>query len=79
MTTDHFASAERELAAAINDSTLVDDLPYEEANSYVGRRARYRAKVAMDAAQVHATLALAEQLARLRTSPPIVTLPERSA
>lgn len=60
--TDHFRHAELELRAALNESTLVDDLPLDEANTYDARRARYRAHVAMDAAQVHATLALVQEL-----------------
>lgn len=60
--TSRMQAAERELAAAINDSDLVDDLPADEANSYEGRRARYRAGVAIKAAEVHALLAIADAL-----------------
>lgn len=78
MTTDHYLAAERELAAAINDSTLVDDLPLEEANTYAGRQARYRATVAMQAAQVHAMLALVDAYtAGLPSAPSTVELTAR--
>lgn len=60
MNDTHVTQARAELATALNDATLVDDLPLEEANSYEGRRAKWRARVALEAAQVHATLALVE-------------------
>lgn len=60
--TTRIQAAERELLAAINDSDLVDDLPADEANSHEGRRARYRAGVAIKAAEVNALLAIADAL-----------------
>jgi hypothetical protein len=78
MPDNHYLAAERELAAAINDSTLVDDLPLEEANTYAGRQARYRATVAMAAAQVHAMLALVDAYtAGAPTAPSTVELTAR--
>lgn len=61
----NFDRAERELLAAISDSDLIDDLPAGEANSYAGRRARYRAGVAIKAAAVNALLAVAVEVREL--------------
>lgn len=52
----------RELHAAIGEADHLDDLPSDEANTYDARRMRHRSGMAIKAAEVHALLAIAENL-----------------
>lgn len=64
----HADAARLLLDEALDDLALVDDLPYEDANSYAGRRAKTRARGALTASVTHALLAVHDELARIGLS-----------
>lgn len=61
----HAESARMLLDEALQDLAIVDELPYEDANSYTGRRAKTRARGALTASVTHALLAVHDELARI--------------